>query len=78
MTPVVARPPWTPDEDELLHQLALAGNYAATIAGQMKRSEFAIRKRAAKLNITLSKVQRSGLKAKDLRRMRFGLKAKGK
>jgi hypothetical protein len=61
---VVASPPWTPDEDQLLRALVLSGNHAATIAGQIKRSESAIRKRAARLDLTLAKVQRFGPKAK--------------
>ena len=54
---------WTAHEDMFLRQLAAAGKYAAAIAKQMKRSESAIRKRAALLNVKLAKVQR-GLKAK--------------
>jgi hypothetical protein len=63
MSPVVASLPWTPYEDDLLREMTMSGKYAATIAGQMTRSEAAIRKRAARLNLTLAKVQRSGLKA---------------
>ena len=56
MSPVVASPPWTPYEDDLLREMTLSGKYAATIAGQLTRSEAAIRKRAARLNLTLAKV----------------------
>jgi hypothetical protein len=58
MTPVVGSLPWTPEENDLLRELALSGKHAAAIAGQMKRSEPAIRKRAVRLNLTLAKVQR--------------------
>jgi len=56
MSPVVASPPWTPYEDDLLREMTLSGKYAATIAVQLTRSEAAIRKRAARLNLTLAKV----------------------
>jgi hypothetical protein len=58
MTPVVGSLPWTPEENNLLRELALSGKHAAAIAGQMKRSESAIRKHAVRLNLTLAKVQR--------------------
>ena len=55
---------WTAHEDMFLRQLAAAGKYAAAIAKQMKRSESAIRKRAALLDVKLARVQRTGPKAK--------------
>jgi hypothetical protein len=61
MRPVVANPIWTPYEDERLRALALSGASAATIAEQIKRTEAAVRKRAARLNIVVAK---SRLKAK--------------
>ena len=61
---VVGARPWTAHEDMFLRQLASAGKYASAIAVQMKRSEAAVRKRAAVLNVNLAKVQRFGLKAK--------------
>jgi hypothetical protein len=63
MSGLAARP-WTVHEDMFLRQLAADGKYAAAIAKQMKRSESAIRKRAALLHVKLTKVQRFRLKAK--------------
>ena len=71
MSPVVGSLPWTPEEDDLLRELALSGKHAAAIAGQIKRSESAIRKRAVRLNLALAKVQREPKAKKG-----FGLEAK--
>jgi hypothetical protein len=57
------RRPWTSHEDLVLRELAEAGEFAATIAAEMTRSETAIRRHAAHLNLTLAKGQR-GPKAK--------------
>jgi hypothetical protein len=61
---VVGARPWTAHEDMFLRQLAAAGKYASAIAVEMHRSESAIRNRATKLKITLTKVRGTGLKAK--------------
>jgi hypothetical protein len=55
--------PWTSHEDIVLQKLAASGKLAATIAAEMTRSETAIRRRAAILNLTLAKGQ-CGPKAK--------------
>jgi hypothetical protein len=55
---------WTSHEDLVLRELAAAGEFAATIAAEMTRSETAIRSHAARLNLTLTKGQ-SGPKAKE-------------
>jgi hypothetical protein len=55
--------PWTSHEDLVLQELAVAGESAATIAAEMSRSEAAIRRHAARLNLTLAKGQ-PGPKAK--------------
>jgi hypothetical protein len=68
MSPVVGSLPWTPEEDDLLRELALSGEHAAAIAGQIKRSEAAIRKRATLLDVKLAKVQRFGRKEEMTRR----------
>ena len=60
MSPVVANPIWTPYEDERLRALALSGASAATIAEQIKRTEAAVRKRAARLNIVVAKSKAKG------------------
>ena len=49
-----AGPIWTPYEDERLRTLASLGTHAAKIAEQLNRTEGAVRKRAARLNIVLS------------------------
>ena len=49
-----AGPIWTPYEDERLRALASLGTHAAKIAEQLNRTEGAVRKRAARLNIVLS------------------------
>ncbi len=56
-----AGPLWTPYEDERLRALAFSGTSAGTIAAQIKRSEAAVRKRAARLKVLVAK---SRLKAK--------------
>jgi hypothetical protein len=49
-----AGPIWTPYEDERLRALASMDTHAAKIAEQLNRTEGAVRKRAARLNIVLS------------------------
>jgi DNA-binding NarL/FixJ family response regulator len=56
--------PWTSHEDIVLQRLAAAGKFAAAIAAEMSRSEAAIRRHAARLNLTLAKGQ-PGPKAKE-------------
>ena len=51
---------WTPYEDERLRTLALSGASAAKIAEQIKRSEAAVRKRAAQLKIVVAKQKAKG------------------
>jgi hypothetical protein len=46
---------WTPEEDGLLRSLAAAGESAAAITKPLKRSEHAVRKRALRLKIKLSR-----------------------
>ena len=55
---------WTSHEDIVLQRLAAAGKSAATIAAEMTRSEAAIRRHAARLNLTLAKGQH-GPKGKE-------------
>jgi hypothetical protein len=59
---------WTPYEDERIRVLASSGASAAKIAEQIKRSEPAVRRRAARLKIVVAKSRNKGLR----------LKAKGK
>jgi DNA-binding NarL/FixJ family response regulator len=47
------REPWTPEEDAILQQAALAGWTAVEIAHQVGRSESAVRTRAHNLRILL-------------------------
>lgn len=46
---------WTPFEDARIRVLASSGTSAAEIAAQIKRSESAVRKRAARLKIAVAK-----------------------
>jgi DNA-directed RNA polymerase specialized sigma24 family protein len=46
---------WTPYEDARIRVLASSGTSAAEIAEQIKRSESAVRKRAARLRIVVAK-----------------------
>jgi hypothetical protein len=55
--------PWTSHEDLVLRELAEAGEFAATIAAEMSRSETAIRRHAARLNLKIAK-GKHGPKAK--------------
>jgi HJR/Mrr/RecB family endonuclease len=57
--------PWTPQEDDLLRELALSGANIATIASQVKRSQSAVRNRAIKLSILVTRVRELGLKVKN-------------
>jgi hypothetical protein len=56
--------PWTSHEDLVLEELAVAGESAATIAAEMTRSETAIRRHAARLNLALAKGQPGPKKGK--------------
>ena len=52
---------WTPDEDDLLRELARAGEGASEISRRLNRSPSSIRERASRLKITLAKVRRLNL-----------------
>jgi len=56
--------PWTSHKDIVLQRLAGAGKFVAAIAAEMSRSEAAIRRHAARLNLTLAKGQ-PGPKGKE-------------
>ena len=49
--PIIARSPWTPDEDAQLQALAISGKSAAAIAAKLKRTETSVRNRASKLRV---------------------------
>ena len=51
--PIIARSPWTPDEDAQLQALAISGKSAAAIAAKLKRTETFVRSRASKLGVLL-------------------------
>jgi hypothetical protein len=51
---------WTPYEDERIRVLASSGASPATIAAQLKRSDSAVRKRAARLKIVVAKQKAKG------------------
>jgi hypothetical protein len=51
--PIIARSPWTPDEDAQLQALAISGKSAAAIAAEVKRTEISVRSRASKLRVLL-------------------------
>jgi hypothetical protein len=53
---VVASRPWTPHDELRLQQLAAAGKHAAEIAGELNRSESAVRSRAKVLNVKIAKM----------------------
>jgi hypothetical protein len=65
MSPVVASPLWTPEEDERLRGLASSGISVAAMAKRMKRSVAAVRNRAARLSIVVAKsrIRRQTVKA---------------
>jgi hypothetical protein len=46
---------WTPEEDGLLRSLAADGESVAAIMKPLKRSEYAVRKRALRLKIKLAR-----------------------
>jgi hypothetical protein len=46
--------PWSPEEDDRLRKLALAGLSVAAITEQLKRGKSAVRVRAAKLKIAIA------------------------
>ena len=47
--------PWSPEEDDRLRKLALAGLSLAAIAEQLKRSKSAVRVRAEKLKMAIAR-----------------------
>ena len=51
---------WTPYEDECIRVMASSGTSAAEIAAQVKTSESAIRKRAARLKIVVANQKAKG------------------
>ena len=51
---------WTPYEDERLRVLTSLGTSNAAIAEQIKRSESAVRRRAARLKIVVTKQKAKG------------------
>jgi hypothetical protein len=61
--PLIASPPWTAGDDELLRSLLAAGNTTVTIPARLSRSQSAIRHRARKLG-TLLPATRKGRKPK--------------
>jgi hypothetical protein len=52
---------WTPDEDELLREMARAGENTSEISRLLNRSPSSVRERASRLKITLAKVRRLNL-----------------
>jgi len=58
MRPLIAGPPWTLEEDELLRSLALSGASVAAMAKRLQRSQAAVRNRANRLNIVVAKSRR--------------------
>lgn len=54
---VVASPPWTPEDDRRLRELAAAGKSVATIAEQLKRSISAVRNRASRIGISVARLR---------------------
>jgi len=53
--PVVGSPPWTLEEDERLRALAMSRISVAAMAERMKRSEAAVRNRAYRLKLVVTK-----------------------
>ena len=49
--PLIASPPWTPEEEQRLRESAIAGEHPASIGKSLGRSEQAIRHRMNKLGI---------------------------
>ena len=64
MTPLVASPGWTREEDELLLALALSGTSVTGMAKRLHRSKSAVYHRALKLKIVLAKSRRVKAKGK--------------
>ncbi len=62
--PIVASPTWTLSEDDELRALALSGATVPEIASKMRRSPSAIRHRALRMKIVVSKSPK--------RRLHFG------
>lgn len=61
--PLIASPPWTAKDDEMLRSLVAAGTSTVTIAARLLRSPSAIRNRARKFGISLP-TTRKGRKRK--------------
>ena len=61
---VVGSPLWSPEEDNRLRELAWSGKSVATIAKQLKRSGAAVRGRALKLNVPVTRLRKFGLRVK--------------
>jgi hypothetical protein len=58
--PIIARSPWTPDEDAQLQALAISGKSAAAIAAELKRTEISVRNRPANAALMAQADARSG------------------
>jgi hypothetical protein len=71
--PVVGRPPWTLEEDERLRALAMSRISVAAMAEQMKRSEAAVRNRAYRLKLVVTK---SRLRQESDQLVELGLKVR--
>jgi hypothetical protein len=61
--PLIASPPWTTEDDELLRFLLAAGSSIVTIGSRLARSQSAVRHRARKFRILLP-AARKGRKPK--------------
>ena len=56
MSPVVGSPPWTPEEEERLRQLAQSGKSAVEISKLLGRAEKATRYRLHKLGVSTKQI----------------------
>ena len=48
---------WTPEEDDVLREMARSGESAARIAEELNRATSSVRNRAARLNIQVAKAR---------------------
>jgi hypothetical protein len=51
--PLIAAPPWTAEDDDLLRSLLAAGTSTVTVASRLSRSQSAVRHRARKFGLRL-------------------------
>jgi hypothetical protein len=56
MTPLIAKPPWTTEEEERLRQLAQSGKSAVEISKLLGRAEKATRYRLHKLGVSTKRI----------------------